>query len=79
MEQKCFPAWEIQNMISIRGNQPVRSTKMETANQKWPNLRYKTYSKPCLVKLCPFAQLPAILSLFNGILKNFTFSYSSSW
>jgi hypothetical protein len=35
-------------MISERDNQSVRSTKMEMANQKWSNLRYKTYPKPCL-------------------------------
>jgi hypothetical protein len=27
---------------------------VETANQKWPNLRYKTYSKPYLSVLYSF-------------------------
>jgi hypothetical protein len=36
---------------------------MEVASQKWPNLRYKSYSKPCLSALCFFAWPSAILFL----------------
>jgi hypothetical protein len=53
-------------MISGRDKQSVRSTKMETANQKWPNLRYKTYSKSCLNTV-------SILPCSNGVLINLCF------
>jgi hypothetical protein len=33
-------------MIPGTDNQSVRSTKMEMANQEWPNLRYAACSKP---------------------------------
>jgi hypothetical protein len=56
-----------------RDNHLVGSTKGETANQKWPNLKYKTYSQPYLCVLCPFLQSPVIISLFIGVLINHFF------
>jgi hypothetical protein len=53
--QRWSHAQKIQTMISGRDNQSVRSTKMKIADQNWPNLRYKTYSKPCLNILSSFA------------------------
>jgi hypothetical protein len=56
---------KIQTISQRRGNQSVRSTKRETANQKSPNPRNKTYSTlpPCTMPSC----LP-LPFLFNGIL-----------
>jgi hypothetical protein len=50
----CSSVPEIQPMISGRDNKSVKYTKVETSNQKWPNLQYKSYSKYCLDKLCSF-------------------------
>jgi hypothetical protein len=68
MEHRRSHAWETQTMSPGRDNQSVRSTKMETANQKWPNLKYKGY--------CKLPQLAALLCVvvchlsLNGILIN---------
>jgi hypothetical protein len=55
MKQRYSCAPEIQTMCPGRHNQLLQSTKMETAYQKWLNLRHKTYSKPCLCVLSSFA------------------------
>jgi hypothetical protein len=52
MEQRCSHAREIHDfmMIPRRENHSVRATKMETANQKWPNL---TSSNPVSMGYAP--------------------------
>jgi hypothetical protein len=51
---QMFPLQEIKNVIQERYNQSVSCTKTETAQQTWPNLRYKTYSHFYLSELFSF-------------------------
>jgi hypothetical protein len=45
---RCSCQGKIHTMIQERDDQSAGATKRETANQRWPNMRYQTYSVPCL-------------------------------